>query len=76
MVTPIESGPTSVVCISGRPNQDRPNVPARTLGPSGEGHAQAVARAKVRYEQLLRSVALGMAGDAQVALDELTGRMQ
>ncbi len=44
--------------------------------PSGEGHAQAVARAKARYERFLKSVGLGIAGDTQAALDELTGRIQ
>ena len=44
--------------------------------PSGEGHAQAVARAKARYERFLKSVGFGIAGDAQAALDELTGRIQ
>ncbi len=44
--------------------------------PSGEGHAQAVGRAKARYERFLKSVGLGIAGDTQAALDELTGRIQ
>jgi len=44
--------------------------------PSGEGHVQAVARAKARYERFLKSVGLGIAGDTQAALDELTGRIQ
>jgi Arc/MetJ-type ribon-helix-helix transcriptional regulator len=44
--------------------------------PLGEGHAQAVARAKARYERFLKSVGLGIAGDTQAALDELTGRIQ
>jgi len=44
--------------------------------PSGEGHAQAVARAKARYERFLKSVGLGIGGDTQAALDELTGRIQ
>lgn len=44
--------------------------------PSGENHAQAVARAKARYERFLKSVGIGIAGDTQAALDELTGRIQ
>ena len=44
--------------------------------PSGENHAQAVARAKARYERFLKSVGISIAGDTQAALDELTGRMQ
>ena len=44
--------------------------------PSGEGHAQAVARAKARYERFLKSVGLGIAGHVQAALNELTGRIQ
>lgn len=44
--------------------------------PSGENQAQAVARAKARYERFLKSVGMGIAGDTQAALDELTGRIQ
>ena len=44
--------------------------------PSGENHAQAVARAQARYERFLKSVGMRIAGDTQAALDELTGRMQ
>ena len=44
--------------------------------PSGENHAQAVARAKARYERFLKSVGIGIAGDTLAALDELTGRIQ
>ena len=44
--------------------------------PSGESHAQAVARGKARYERFLKSVGLGIAGDTQAALDELTRRIQ
>lgn len=44
--------------------------------PSGEDHAQAVARAKARYERFLKSVGVGIIADAQAALDELTGRIQ
>jgi Arc/MetJ-type ribon-helix-helix transcriptional regulator len=44
--------------------------------PSGENYAQAVARAKARYERFLKSVGMGVAGDTQAALDELTGRIQ
>jgi len=44
--------------------------------PSGEGQAQAVARARARYDRFLKSVGLGIAGDTQAALDELTGRIQ
>ncbi len=44
--------------------------------PSGEGQARAVARAKARYDRFLKSVGLGIAGDTQAALDELTGRIQ
>ena len=44
--------------------------------PSGENHAQAVARAKARYERFLKSVGIGIAGDTQAALDELMGRIQ
>ena len=44
--------------------------------PSGEGHVQAVPRAKARYERFLKSVGLGIAGDTRAALDELTGRIQ
>jgi len=44
--------------------------------PSGENHAQAIARAKARYERFLKSVGIRIAGDTQAAPDELTGRLQ
>lgn len=44
--------------------------------PSGENYGQAVARANARYERFLKSVGVGIAGDTQAALDELTGRIQ
>jgi hypothetical protein len=44
--------------------------------PSGEAHAQAVARAKARYERFIKNVGMSMAGDSRAALAELVDRIQ
>ena len=44
--------------------------------PSGDGHAQAVARAKARYDRFLKSVGMAMKGDSQAALKELSRNVQ
>jgi Arc/MetJ-type ribon-helix-helix transcriptional regulator len=44
--------------------------------PSGEAYAQAVARAKARYERFIRNVGMGMAGESRAALAELVDRIQ
>jgi len=44
--------------------------------PSGEAYAQAVARAKARYERFIKNVGMSMAGDSRAALTELVDRIQ
>ena len=44
--------------------------------PSGEAYAQAVARAKARYERFIKNVGMSMAGDSRAALAELVDRIQ
>jgi len=42
--------------------------------PSGEAYAQAVARAKARYERFIKNVGMSMAGDSRAAMAELVDR--
>jgi hypothetical protein len=44
--------------------------------PSGDAYAQAVARAKARYERFIKNVGMSMAGDSRAALAELVDRIQ
>jgi len=44
--------------------------------PSGEAYAQAVARAKARYERFIKNVGMSMAGDSRAAMAELVDRIQ
>jgi hypothetical protein len=44
--------------------------------PPPEGHNQAVARGRLRYDRFLKSVGIGMAGDSQAALTELMRRVR
>jgi Arc/MetJ-type ribon-helix-helix transcriptional regulator len=44
--------------------------------PSGEAYAQALARAKARYERFIKNVGMNMAGDSRAALAELVDRTQ
>jgi hypothetical protein len=43
--------------------------------PPQDAREQAVARAKARYERLMKIVGTGMKGDAQAALTELSGNV-
>lgn len=44
--------------------------------PPTDARAQAVARAKERYDRMLKSVAKSMAGDAQAAMRDLTAHVE
>ena len=44
--------------------------------PPRDAREQAVARAKARYDRFLKSVGMGMNGDSQAALAELTRHVQ
>jgi hypothetical protein len=44
--------------------------------PPTDARAQAVARAKKRYDRMLKSVAKSMAGDAQAAMRDLTAHVE
>ena len=44
--------------------------------PSGDAYAQAVARAKARYERFIKNVGMSMAGDSRAALAELVDPIQ
>jgi Arc/MetJ-type ribon-helix-helix transcriptional regulator len=54
-------GKTILTCIPEPPNDARP---------------QAVARAKERYDRMLKSVAKAMAGDAQTAIQDLAAHVE
>jgi hypothetical protein len=43
--------------------------------PSGEAYAQAVARAKARYERFIKNVGMSMVGDSRAAMAELVDRI-
>ena len=44
--------------------------------PSADARSQAVARARERYDRLLKTVGKAMAGDAQAAMQELTAHVE
>ncbi len=44
--------------------------------PPADGHRQAVARGRARYDRFLKSVGVGMVGDSHAALSELLRRVQ
>jgi Arc/MetJ-type ribon-helix-helix transcriptional regulator len=44
--------------------------------PSADARSQAIARARERYDRLLKTVGKAMAGDAQAAMQELTAHVE
>ena len=44
--------------------------------PPTDARPQAVARAKERYDRMLKSVAKAMAGDAQAAIQDLAAHVE
>jgi predicted transcriptional regulator len=44
--------------------------------PSADARTQAIARARERYDRLLKTVGRAMAGDAQAAMQELTAHVE
>jgi hypothetical protein len=44
--------------------------------PAADARSQAVARARERYDRLLKTVGKALAGDAQAAIQELTAHVE